>query len=53
MLRSLVWSAMALPYVPIKKMKKAMEVIEGIALELPNKEQLTFGEKFVQYLHCQ
>ena len=39
-----------LPYVPIKKMKKAMDIIAGIAADLPNKEQLTFGKKFLKYL---
>lgn len=53
MLRALVRSAMALPFVPIKKMKKAMDIIAGIAEELPTKEQLSFGTKFLQYMHSQ
>ena len=53
MLRSLVRSAMSLPYVPIKKMSKAMDIISGIVTELPNEEQIKFGKKFLDYLHRQ
>ena len=53
MLRSLVRSGMSLPFVPVKKMGKAMHIIAGIASELPTPEQVTFGTKFVEYLHRQ
>ena len=53
MLRSLVRSGMALPYVPVKRMRKAMDIIEGIAAQLPTPEQVIFGTKFVEYLHRQ
>lgn len=53
MLRQLVRSAMSLPYVPIKMMAKAMEIISGIAEELPNEEQKKFGDKFLSYLRKQ
>ena len=53
MLRSLVRSAMSLPYVPIKKMSKAMDIISGIVTELPNEEQIKFEKKFVDYVSTQ
>ena len=53
MLRSLVRSAMALPFVPIKKMGKAMKIIAGIAEELEVEEQTKFAIKFIVYLENQ
>ena len=53
MLRSLVRSAMSLPFVPIKKMKKAMKILSGIVAELPTEEQITFGKKFIDYIERQ
>ena len=53
MLRSLVRSAMSLPFVPIKKMKKAMKILSGIVAELPTEEQIRFGKKFIDYIERQ
>ena len=44
---------MSLPYVPIKKMSKAMDIISGIVTELPNEEQIKFEKKFVDYVSTQ
>ena len=50
-LRMLVRSAMALPFVPIKRMEAAVNILHGIANNLEDEEQKKFGEKFLSYLH--
>ena len=51
--RSLIRSAMALPFVPLKKMEAAMQILEDIAGKLEDKKQIEFSKKFIAYIHRQ
>ena len=52
-LRMLVRSAMSLPFVPVKRMEAAVNILQEIANSLEVEEQRSFGEKFMSYLHRQ
>lgn len=52
-LRMLVRSAMSLPFVPVKRMEAAVNILQEIANSLEDEAQRRFGEKFMSYLHRQ
>ena len=52
-LRMLVRSAMSLPFVPVKRMEAAVNILQEIANSLEDEDQRKFGEKFMSYLHRQ
>ena len=49
-LRKMVRMALALPFCPPKKIKKAMEFITDLSEVLDNQSQIKFGKKFIKYL---